>query len=174
MPKYSEIELIEGCKNGNRIFQKILYEKYCDAMFTICKRLLNDEELACDAMQEGFLEVFRSIQSFQGNSTVGAWIKTIIIRRALLIGKRFRMFDEFDLKQHDKIIHWDSNLTGEELELAIKKLPEGYRNVFLLIEVEGFTHKETAELLGISEGTSKSQLYHSKKMLQKSLAELKN
>jgi RNA polymerase sigma-70 factor (ECF subfamily) len=171
---YSEIEIINGCKNENRIFQKLLYDKYKDAMYTICKRLLNDEDLACDALQEGFVEVFRGIHSFQGSSTIGAWIKTILIRKSILIGKRFRMYDEIDLKQHDTTIHWDSNLTGEELNMAINKLPDGYRKIFLLIEVEGYTHKEVAELLGIAEGTSKSQLFHSKKMLQKTLSEFKN
>lgn len=174
MSNFSEIELVKGCQQGNSAMQKALYVKYKDAMYTICNRILNDDDLACDAMQEGFVEVFRSIDSFQGSSTIGAWIKTILIRKAILLGKRYRMYDEIEVKQHDTIIHWDSNLTGDELNLAIRKLPEGYRKVFLLIEVEGYTHKEVAEFLGIAEGTSKSQLFHSKKMLQKSLAELKN
>jgi RNA polymerase sigma-70 factor (ECF subfamily) len=174
LTSYSEIEIIAGCKKGNRVHQKALYDKYKDAMFTICKRIVCDEDLACDALQEGFLEVFRGIDSFQGNSTLGAWVKTILIRKSILLGKRFKMMDEITEIHHDQVIEWDANLTGRELELAIHELPQGYRNVFLLIEVEGYTHRETAELLGISEGTSKSQLFHSKKMLQQRLISLRN
>lgn len=171
---YSDIEIINGCKEGLNFFQKILYDKYKDAMYAICKRMIVDDDLACDALQEGFVEVFRGIHSFKHQATIGAWIKTIIVRKALLISKRFSPTEEINIAKHDVMIHWDSNLTGQELQLAINKLPCGYKNVFLLIEVEGFTHRETAELMGISEGTSKSQLFHAKKMLQKSLAEFKN
>ena len=174
MISYSEIQIITGCKQGDRVMQKALYDKYKDAMYTICKRILNDEDLACDALQEGFVEVFRGIHSFKGTSTLGAWIKTILIRKALLLGKRFKMMEEMNEVHHDSIIQWDDTMMGRDVDLAIQQLPTGYRNVFVLIEVEGYTHRETAELLGISEGTSKSQLFHSKKMLQQSLLSLRN
>jgi RNA polymerase sigma factor (sigma-70 family) len=171
---YIDIEIVQGCKDGLGHFQKLLYDRYKDAMFTICKRMISDDDLACDALQEGFVEVFRGIHSFKSDATIGAWIKTIIIRKAILVSKRFLQTEEIIPSQHDIVIHWDSNLTGQELNLAINKLPAGYKNVFLMIEVEGYTHRETAEMMGISEGTSKSQLFHAKKLLQKSLAELKN
>ena len=174
MTVYTDIEIVNGCKDGLGHFQKILYDKYKDAMYTICKRMIAEEDLACDALQEGFVEVFRGIHSFKSEATIGAWIKTIIVRKAILVNKRFQQTEEINPLKHDVMIHWDSNLTGQELNLAINKLPLGYKNVFLLIEVEGYTHRETAELMGISEGTSKSQLFHAKKMLQKSLAEFKN
>lgn len=142
-------------------------------MYTICKRMIADEDLACDALQEGFVEVFRGIHSFKNESSIGAWIKTIIVRKALLILKRFSFTEEINPEIHDSHIYWDSNLTGQALNNAIAELPTGYKSVFLLIEVEGFTHRETANMMGISEGTSKSQLFHAKKMLQKSLAEFK-
>ena len=171
---YTEIEILAGCKEGHRTHQKALYDRYKDAMFTICKRIIGDDDLACDALQEGFLEVFRGIESFQGHSTLGAWIKTILIRKSILLSKRYKMMDEITELHHDRVIEWDANLTGRELEMAIHELPQGYRNVFLLIEVEGYTHRETADLLGISEGTSKSQLFNSKKLLQQRLISLRN
>lgn len=174
MTVYTEIEIVNGCKDGSGHFQKLLYDMYKDAMYTICKRMIMDDDLACDALQEGFVEVFRGIHSFKNEASVGSWIKTIIIRKAILISKRFNQTEEINLAKHDVMIHWDSNLTGHELQLAIHKLPSGYKNVFLLVEVEGYTHRETAEMMGISEGTSKSQLFYAKKLLQKSLAEFKN
>lgn len=143
-------------------------------MFTLCKRILPDDDLACDALQEGFVEVFRSIRSFRQESTLGAWIKTIVIRKALHIAKRYHPLVELEEHHEHEAIHWDSNLTGQALSKAIDKLPGGYRNVFVLIEIEGYTHRETAAMLGISEGTSKSQLFHSKRLLQQQLASLKN
>ena len=80
--------------------------------------------------------------------------------------------DELGVSEEPKTISWDENLTGEYLEKAIHRLPPGYKNVFLLVEVEGYSHNEVAEMLEISAGTSKSQLYHSKRMLQKLLKEL--
>jgi RNA polymerase sigma factor (sigma-70 family) len=171
---FSDIEIINGCKEGLGQFQKLLYNKYKDAMYTICKRIISDDDLACDALQEGFVEVFRGIHSFKNDSSIGAWIKTILIRKAILVSKRFLNTQEIDLTHHDTAIDWDSNLTGQVLNSAISKLPTGYKSVFLLIEVEGYTHREVATLMGVSEGTSKSQLFHAKKMLQKSLVDYKN
>lgn len=171
---YTDIELVEGCKENNRNLQKVLYDRYKDAMFTICKRILPDDDLACDALQEGFVEVFRSIKSFRLESTLGAWIKVIVIRKALHLAKRYTPIVELEEHHQQEAIHWDSSLTGKALNRAIENLPTGYRKVFVLVEVEGYSHRETAAMLGISEGTSKSQLYHSKRLLQQQLATLKN
>ncbi len=142
-------------------------------MYTLLFRMLNDEEDAADALQEAFIEVFRSLKNYKGMSSLGAWIKTIVIRNGLAKQKAAFPFEPMnDFTQDKQTITWDENLTGEYLEKAIRKLPDGYRNVFLLFEVEGYTHREVAQLLNIAEGTAKSQLFQAKKMLQRLLKEL--
>ena len=170
-----ELQLVEACMLDDRAAQKALYEKYCKAMYTIAYRILNDYDNANDALQDGFIQVFRDISKFKKESTLGAWIKTIIIRSALYTLKKQKAFEPLDIEVHDtEIIEWDSNMTGQHLEKAIQTLPSGYRSVFVLTEVEGYSHKETAEILNISEGTSKSQLFYAKKVLQTKLKELIN
>lgn len=168
-----ELELVEKCLNHDRANQKSLYDRYKDSMYTLLVRMLNDQEEAADALQEAFIKVFTSLGKYKMKSSLGAWIKTIVVREALSRQKKKRYHLEIDEQsQNLEPIVWDSNLTGEYLAKAIAKLPEGYRSVFLLIEVEGYTHREVGEIIGISEGTSKSQLYHAKKKLQNNLAEI--
>ncbi len=171
LDKYEE-ELLSGCLDNKPEMQKALYDRYKDAMYTICYRMMNDDDEAHDVLQDGFIEVFKSLSKFKKQSTLGAWIKTIVVRAALAKIKKQRETVVLHHEQHDQPIIWDENLTGEYLEKGIKELPTGYRAVFTLIEVEGYSHKEVANMLDISEGTSKSQLYHSKKMLQGKLKEL--
>ena len=168
-----EYELVRGSIANDRKMQKALYDRYKDAMYTILYRLLDNEDEAADALQEAFVEVFRSLKNFKHLSTLGAWVKTIVVRKGLAKQKKLIPMEQIDESQQDiQPITWDSNLTGEYLEKAIRQLPSGYKNVFLMIEVEGYSHRETAGILGISEGTSKSQLYYAKQNLQKLLKEI--
>ena len=168
-PSLAEKEFVAGCIKNDRKSQKALFDRYKDAMYTIAFRILRDENLASDALQEGFISVFESLKNYEGRSTLGAWIKTIIVRSSLrLLEKRFETTD-YDDEFADETIEWDENLTGEVLDKAISEISPGYRSVFLLIEVEGYSHKEVGEMLGISEGTSKSQLSRAKKMLREKL-----
>jgi RNA polymerase sigma-70 factor (ECF subfamily) len=166
--------LLQGCLQNDRQAQRALYDRYKDAMYTILFRLLNEEEEAADALQEAFIEVFRSLQNFKFQSSLGAWIKTIVIRAGLARQQKGFFFEPLDDRAaYPQPVEWDEHLTGEYLDKAIRKLPEGYRNVFLLVEVEGYTHREVAALLQIAEGTSKSQLFQAKKLLQRLLKDLK-
>lgn len=167
----TEKQLIEGCIANNRIAQRELYERYKNAMYTLAYRITNDTELANDVLQEGFVQVFRAMEQFRGDSTIGAWIKTIIVRTAYRKVKQRITFDDIDNLPADSLVQWGNSLDSEYLEKAIQSLPEGYRTVFILIEVEGYAHKEVAEILKISEGTSKSQLFYAKKRLREMLAE---
>lgn len=169
-----ELELIEGCLKNDRKLQKALYERYCKAMFTISFRILNNYDDANDSLQEAFIQIFKNIETFKKQSTLGSWIKSIVIRTALKKQRGQKYMDTIDEDRDDSPIEWDDNLTGKQLEKAIQALPTGCRSVFILAEVEGYAHKEIAEMLGISEGTSKSQLFHSKKLLQKTLKDLVN
>lgn len=170
----SEAELIEACIANDRLAQKALYEKYSRAMYTTAYRITNDFELAEDVLQEAFIKVFRHIQGFRQESTLGAWIKTIVIRTALSHIKKQPNTEELDQNHLKDLVDWGDYLEAEYLEKAIHELPEGYRAVFVLIEVEGYSHKEVAEMLGISIGTSKSQLFHAKKRLRESITKMMN
>ena len=138
-------------------------------MYTSAYRILKDHELANDAIQEAFIQVFRILGQFQFRSTLGSWIKTIVIHTSLKILKKQKAFVFTDLSDNIKFISWDEPMNGEYLEKA-----SGYRAIFLLIEVEGYKHNEVAEMLNISEGTSKSQLFHAKKYLRNILTSLNN
>jgi RNA polymerase sigma-70 factor (ECF subfamily) len=164
--RFTEQEIVEGCLKNNRLSQKQLYDKYKNGMYTVVFRILRNESLSCDAVQEGFIQVFLNLKNYRFESSLGSWIKTIMIRNALKILKKEMQFDELGNKELNIPITWDENLTGETLDKAISKLSPGYRFVFLMIEVEGYSHREVAEMLNIAEGTSKSQLSRSKAVLQ--------
>ncbi len=170
----AEIEriLINRCLDQDRIAQRELFLKYKDAMYTILCRMLNDEVEATDALQETFISVFRGLASFNYQSTLGAWVKSIAVRTGIsLLRKRSKLEVVPVESVSDEPIVWPTSLSGEVLEKAIAQLSDGYRSVFLLIEVEGYSHKEVSEMLGINEGTSKSQLFHAKKHLRRMLKE---
>ncbi len=165
----TESELIDACLEEDRLAQKMLYDRYSSAMFTLAYRMTSDFDLAHDILQEAFVKIFRSLHQFRRESTLGAWIKTIVTRTALSWLKKQLNFTPLpdDLSNH--FVDWGNSLDTEYLEQAIQALPAGYRTVFVLIEVEGFAHKEVAELLNISTGTTKSQLFHAKKKLKEYL-----
>ena len=143
---------------------------YKDAMYTLLLRMLDDHDEATDALQETFISVFRSISSYSFQSAIGAWIKTIAVRKGIEFQKKSKRLTMVQLEAlDDSSVIWPDHMTSESLELALSKLTPGYRTVFLLIEVEGYTHKEVGEMLSISSGTSKSQLFHAKKSLQRLL-----
>ena len=168
----TEHELIQACLQNDQIAQRTLYDKYKRAMFTLSYRITGDYELAQDVLQEGFVKVFRGLKSFRAESTLGAWIKTIIVRTAYGKMRAQKMFFEsIDNISSDEVVDWGDYLQAEYLEKAILSLPDGYRNVFTLIEVEGYSHKEVAEMLNISTGTSKSQLFYAKRKLREILSE---
>ena len=169
-----ERDLVRGCTRNDRIAQRDLYYKYCDAMFTIAYRIVSNRDDAHDVLQDAFIQVFRDIAQYRFDSTLGAWIKTIVVRTSLkLLSKNRKLaFADLDETKSDEMILIPDTLNSEYLEKIILSLPDGYRTVFLLTEVEGYSHEETAKMLGISTGTSKSQLHHAKKMLKNRLTAL--
>ncbi|MCB9288552.1 MAG: sigma-70 family RNA polymerase sigma factor [Lewinellaceae bacterium] len=167
--RMTEDELIEGCLSNDRRAQKELYDRYSRAMYTVAYRITNDFDLANDVLQEAFLKAFRALPGFRRESTLGAWIKTIVLRTALSKVKRRPRFEPLEQHPDEDAIDWGHQIDIDYLERAIQALPEGYRMVFVLIEVEGYSHKEVADLMGISVGTSKSQLFYAKKRLRQAL-----
>lgn len=167
----TESELIEGCIRKDYRAQKQMFDAYKDAMFTIAYRMTGDQDEAGDVLQETFIQVFRDISKFRNESTIGAWIKTILVRTSLRkIRERikFGKNDSYETEGNEPVV-WPAWINADDLEKAILSLTEGYRVVFLLIEVEGYTHKEVAELLDIPEGTSKIRLFRAKQQLRKLL-----
>lgn len=164
-----EQALIDGCLQNDRRAQRMLYEKYKDAMFTLAYRITNDFDLAADVLQEAFLGVFTGIKNFQQRSTIGAWIRIIVVRTAYKKIKKEPISIPLDQHPDEEMLDWGTHLDVEYLEQAIQSLPTGYRSVFVLIEIEGYAHKEVAALMNISVGTSKSQLHYAKKLLRKRL-----
>jgi RNA polymerase sigma-70 factor (ECF subfamily) len=166
-------DLINACIANDRLAQRRLYEQYKRAMYTIAYRITGDFEIAAEALQDAFLQVFRHLKDFEGKSTLGAWIKTIVIRTAIRKSERRPMaYDDLQTVPEVGQVDWGTRaIEAEYLEKAILALPEGYRQVFVLAEIEGYKHHEIGDMLGISEGTSKSQLFNAKKRLREMLVD---
>ncbi len=169
MTYYSEKEIIEACLLNDRLAQKALYDQYKAQMYTLAYRISGNFEDAADVLQEGFLLVFRKLHTFQGESKLGTWIHTIIARLAIKKIKENIHFDDLETVEQYAVIDWGTAIDAEYLEKAIAALPDGYRSIFTLYEIEGFKHREIADLLEISENTSKTQLFKAKKMLREML-----
>jgi len=161
----SEAELISGCLLHDRLAQRLLYDRYKKAMYTLAYRITGDFDDANDVIQDAFLEVFKHLSQFRGEATLGAWIRQIVIRKATK-KKKIVVWQNLDDSPVESINWADDNINIAHLETAILALPDGFRTIFVLAEVEGYTHKEIATMLSISEGTSKSQLFHAKRKLR--------
>jgi RNA polymerase sigma factor (sigma-70 family) len=171
--------LIKGCAAGDRAFQTKLYNLHAPKMLGVCLRYARNKEEAEEILQEGFLRVFTYINTFKGNGSFEGWIRKIMVNAALF---RYRNKSSLqpvirlDASGHDAIDGADisSNLDAKELLSLVQTLPAGYRIVFNLYVFEGYKHREIAEALGISEGTSKSNLSDARTFLQKKLLVKKN
>jgi len=169
----SEKELITGCAKGDRAAQKALYDRYCRKMMVFCQRYAKSTQEAEDILQEGFLKVFKSIGQFRAESRLDTWMTRIMINTALNHQRQklymLPMVDvtEVRLPESEEISLSGFHLT--ELIAMIQSLPDGCRVVFNLFAIEGYSHKEIAETLGVSEGTSKSQYNRAKMLLRAKL-----
>ena len=144
-------------------------------MFNAALRIVNDEDEANDVLQESFISAFENLQSYRGDSAFGAWLKRIVINKAIThINKkkweRFPNDEKWDVKEEEPIDIFESYpFTVEKVRSAIRELPDGYRTVLSLYLLEGYDHGEIAEIMGITESTSKSQFNRSKKKLKELL-----
>lgn len=169
---FTEEELIHGCSKGDRSFQKALYDRYCRKMLVVCARYAKSNAEAEDILQEGFIKVFQAIKNFRRESKLDTWITRIMVNTALNAQRKklylFPMVDvvELDLPEVETSL---SNLNLTQLLDMVRSLPQGCQIVFNLFAIEGYNHKEIAELLGISEGTSKSQYARARSLLQDKL-----
>jgi RNA polymerase sigma-70 factor (ECF subfamily) len=169
----SDSELIERCLKGDRPFQKALYDRFCKKMMVVCLRYSKSKEEAEDILQEGFVRVFQGLAGFRQEAKLETWVTRIMVNTALNHHRRklyfFPMVDvsEIDLPGQDMSI---SGIHFQQLITMIQELPTGCQVVFNLFAVEGYSHKEIAEMLGVSEGTSKSQFARARSLLQLRLA----
>ncbi|ELR69368.1 RNA polymerase ECF-type sigma factor [Fulvivirga imtechensis AK7] len=166
-------EIIERCLEGDRYAQNQLYKLYSKAMFNVSYRITNNFDDAEDALQEAFISAFKNLTSYKGDAAFGAWLKRIVINKSInLIKKRHSGLEEVSEdvgeESDDQEVKVDQ-LSVERIKRAIEKLPDGYRVVFSLYLLEGYDHGEIAEILGITESTSKSQFNRSKKKIKEIL-----
>ena len=172
MTTMDEKQLIKGCIGGDRIAQKALYDKYSRKMMGVCLRYVKDMEDARDLMQEGFIKVFTNIRRYTGDGSFEGWVRKIFVNCAL---ERLRQHDVLrDAGDINEMNYMDipdeaevSAISSEELISYVRSLPEGFRVVFNMYAVEGYSHKEIGEILHISESTSRSQYMRARRMLQK-------
>jgi len=167
-------DIVEGCKVGNRQAQFELYRLYNKAMFNICLRMTRNEHDAEDLLQHSFMDVYSKLHTFRYQSSIGAWIKRIVVNNCINFLKKRRLKIEELTPQKAKdqvevVEKKESPFSVDQINNAILKLPDGYRVVFTLYLLEGYDHKEVASILGISEATSKSQYSRAKKKLKEIL-----
>lgn len=172
-----QVDIIEKCKQNNRKAQLQLYNQYCDGMYIVARRFLNDTAEAEDAVQEAFIKAFSKLHQFKAEVTFGAWLKRIVINNCMdcLKSKKQQLVElnEVHLKVVDTVKDdkWlvDDTITLKEVKEAIKRLPDKYQYVIMLYLIEGYDHQEISEILGISEVASRTQLSRGKVKLQELL-----
>lgn len=173
-PRENHKDLVLGCCRGDRSCQRGLYQQYAKAMYNLCLRMLGNAHDAEDVLQIAFVDVFRKIDTFNFESSIGAWIKRICVNRCLdhLKKKRIR-FDELDggfvqlaAPEAEESTTNDPAYSVELIRKAMRQLSEGYRVILSLYLFEGYDHEEIGSILGISSGTSKSQYHRAKKRIR--------
>jgi len=172
----SEDQLIERCRKNDRTAQKMLYDKYSSTMLGICMRYVFERSEAEDILQEGFLKIFTKISEFEGRGSFEGWMKRVFINTAITLyhknskhNKYHYNIDDVHISKSEKPAIGESEFTNEELLNIIHSLPKGYKLVFNMYAIEGFKHKEIAEMLKIDINTSKSQYSRAKKLIRKKL-----
>lgn len=167
-----KLNLIEECINGNRTAHKQLYEMYKVKMFTLCMRYMSNRHDAEDMLQEGWIKVFKQLHSF--NSEKGSfygWIRKVFVNTNLEYLRKKRLnFTELSEQDSKMNFSYEEDIFGvmtiKEIVELLQSLPNGYRSVFNLYVIEGYTHKEIGQILKISSNTSKTQLMKARQMMQ--------
>lgn len=167
-------DLIARCKAGDRDAHYSLYKLYSKAMYNVGYRITRSEEEAEDVLQEAFINAFRNLDSYRGDATFGAWLKRIVVNKAInaLHKKKHEKMpddEQWDIPDDEPPTDYGEGMTIERVKKAIEQLPDGYRSVLSLYLLEGYDHQEISEILGITESTSKSQLNRAKHKLREFL-----
>lgn len=172
----TEEQLVKECISGNAIAHKKFYDLFAKKMMGVCLRYTSNYEEAQDVLQDGFIKVFSKLPKFVNKGSLEGWVRRIMVNTALDQYRKNKKHQRdveldsvsFKLEKSEYIIE---AMSADDLLKIIQTLPEGYRIVFNLFAIEGYSHKEIAEQLGVTESTSKSQYSRAKKMLRKLLVE---
>lgn len=166
----AESDLIKGCLDGDRRMQQELYNRLSARMYAVCLRYASNTEEAEDILQEGFIKVFRKLDSYRGDGSFEGWARRVFVNTAIEHFRRKKYLQPVTEKEENtiegKYVSVLDDLGEKDIMDLISQLSPGYRTVFNMYVVEGYSHKEIGDMLGISEGTSKSQLSRAKVILQ--------
>lgn len=173
--QYTDQELIQQCLKGKRKAQHLMYQRYAGKMLALCKRYMGQLEEAEEVMLGGFVKVFERLEQYSGMGSFEGWMRTLMVRESLNALKKRKM-DFVDWEEQPDWEQEGPQHIGEDhrelLMEAVEMLPDGYRTVFNMYAIEGYSHQEIAQQLGISENTSKSQLSKARKQLQERIKKL--
>lgn len=170
--------LLKRARAGNREAQNMIYSRYAPVMLSLCRSYIRDAQYAEDAMVTGFFKVFKNLHSYKGEGSFEGWMRKIMVRQCIDHLRKKQPEQFLDLQETEVpglVTGGDvpESLEVNDLQQLIDEMPDGYRTVFLMYAVEGYSHKEIAFQLSVSENTSKSQLYKARKLLQQKLARIK-
>jgi RNA polymerase sigma factor (sigma-70 family) len=167
------LTLVNSARKGELSAQEALYHQYCKAMYNLCIRMCGNEADAHDLLQDGFITAFEKMHQLREPEMFGGWLKRIMINRCIAHSKHRNIYGGLIVAVAEPSDETDENwwetISMAELHQAIKKLPEGCRQIFVLYAIEDYTHQRIADELGVSSGTSKSQYSRAKRLLQQIL-----
>lgn len=172
-----EQKIVSDCLKGNPVAQRKLFEMFAPKMLGVCLRYMKSQDEAEDVLQDGFIKVFSKLSAYQNNGSLEGWVRRIMVNTALdQIRKNSKFAYSADFTENEyKLENSDftfETLVAEDLMKLVNGMPEGYKVVFNMFAIEGYGHKEIAEILGVSENTSKSQYSRARSYLKDKLEEL--
>ncbi|SFW71014.1 RNA polymerase sigma-70 factor, ECF subfamily [Sinomicrobium oceani] len=177
IPLYKdETRLVKKAAGNNREAQQELFRKYASRMLSVCRYYIKDEQFAEDVMITAFFKVFTQIGAFRGDGSFEGWIRRIMVRECISFLRKEKSLSFLEEEHIAGVSSETADYSGidvEAIQFIIDALPQGYKTVFLMYAIEGYSHKEIAETLCISENTSKTQLFKARKMLQEKIEKLK-
>lgn len=171
-----ENEIIQMAVENNRQAQRRIYTQFSPKMLSVCRQYIKDIHQAEDIMITAFMKVFASLNGFESKGSFEGWIRRIMINECISyirVQKKVNFIEDENYPE-ESFNNIESQLSLEDIQFLIDNLPDGYKMVFNLFAIEGYKHREIATMLGINEGTSKSQLSQARKMLQGQINKLKN
>jgi len=171
-----QAEIIAKALDNDRAAQQKIYSQFAPKMLGVCRQYIKDIHHAEDLMITAFMKVFSNLKNFENKGSFEGWIRRIMINECISfirVQKRVSFLED-EFYAEDTFNNIESGLSVDDIQSLIDALPDGYKMIFNLYAIEGFKHKEIAEMLGINEGTSKSQLSHARRILQEQVNKLKN
>ena len=177
MTETFDLKLIESCRKGDRAAQKILYDRLASRMFPVCMRYIGDRAAAEDVLQDGFITLFTRLDSYKGEGSFEGWARRIFVTTALMSLRKkdaLKMSDELESVRGMKTETTSQmqNIGYKELMKLVMSLPPGFRTVFNMYAIEGYSHKEIADMLGITETTSRTHFSRARAWLQNKIEKI--